>query len=168
MSEVFLGQILLGGFNYAPAQFAFCNGAVLSISQNQALYSLLGTMYGGNGTSTFALPDLRGRTPLGAEGSAYPQGQAAGQESVTLTNNNLPSHAHDFKGTSSNATLRPPTNALYGTTSGENLYATPGSQATLASQTLGSAGNSQAHENMQPYLAVNFFIALNGLFPSRN
>lgn len=167
MSEVFLGQIMLGGFDFAPAHFALCNGQILPIAQNQALFSLLGTQYGGNGTTTFALPDMRGRTPLGA-GNGYSQGAAAGAEVVTLTNNTLPAHVHALMGSTAQATRRPPADALYGTTSGESIYAAPGGQATLAPQTLGTSGGGQAHNNMQPYLAVNFFIALNGIFPSRN
>jgi len=167
MSEVFLGQVMLGGFDFAPAHFALCNGQLLPIAQNQALFSLLGTQYGGNGTTTFALPDMRGRTPLGASNN-YPQGQVGGAESVTLTNGNLPAHVHALMGSTANATSKPPTNALYGTTSGESIYAASGTQATLASQTIGDTGGSQPHSNMQPYLAVNFFIALSGIFPSRN
>jgi microcystin-dependent protein len=168
MSEVFLGQIMLGGFDFAPAHFALCNGQILPIAQNQALFSLLGTQYGGNGTTTFALPDMRGRTPLGADGNSYTQGQAGGIETVTLTNSTLPTHTHGFMGSTTDATARSPADALYGKTSNESIYASPGSQATLASQTVGASGGSQAHNNMQPYLATNFFIALSGIFPSRS
>jgi microcystin-dependent protein len=167
MSEVFLGQIMLGGFDFPPAHFALCNGQILPIAQNQALFSLLGTQYGGNGTTTFALPDLRGRAPLGAN-NQYAQGVAGGAEAVRLTNNALPAHDHALTGSTADATRRPPADALYGATSGESIYAAPGDQATLAPQTLGTSGGGQAHNNMQPYLAVNFFIALNGIFPSRN
>ena len=169
MSEVFLGQIMLGGFDFAPAHFALCNGQLLPISQNQALFSLLGTQYGGNGTTTFALPDTRGRAPLGADkNNGYVQGQASGVETVTLTNSTLPAHVHAFMGSTADAAVRSPTDALYAKTSGENLYAAPGTQATLASQTVSPSGGSQPHNNMQPYLAVNFFIALSGIFPSRS
>ena len=167
MSDVFIGQVLLTGFGFAPKGFALCNGQLLPIAQNQALFSLLGTTYGGNGQTTFALPDMRGRTPLGMDG-AYPLGQTGGQETVTLETAQMPKHQHTFLGTTAAATQRPPTNALYAKSSGESLYATSSAQVTLNAQTIGKAGLNVGHANMQPYQAVSFAIALSGIFPSRS
>lgn len=167
MTEVFLGQVMPTGFAFAPRGFALCNGQVLSIAQNTALFSLLGTTYGGNGQTTFNLPDLRGRTPIGM-GPSNPIGQFGGTETVTLTTNQMPAHAHGFNGTTANGTSRNPTNGLLGTTA-VNLYAhNDVGQVPLAAQTVAAAGGGQPHENMQPYLAINYCIALAGIFPSRN
>jgi microcystin-dependent protein len=182
MSEPFLGQIIIVGFNFAPRGWAMCNGQILPIAQNTALFSLLGTTYGGNGQTTFALPNLQSRVPLhfgqGPGLSAYDLGQAAGSESETLTVNNLAAHTHALvpKGQASNAgdgnTNDPdgtfPAKALnvnmYSTTSdGSHLGADP----TGATQT-GITGGSQPFSILQPYLALNFCIALEGIFPSRN
>jgi microcystin-dependent protein len=166
MSETFIGQIMLGGFNFAPKNFSFCDGSTLSISQNQALYSLLGTQFGGNGTSTFALPDLRGRVPVGF-GHDYAMGQRGGEENVTLQPANLPSHSHALQGTTSAATQRAPTGGVLAQAS-EALYATPGSEATLAAQTVAHSGGSMPHTNLQPFQALNYAICLAGIFPSRS
>lgn len=177
MSEVFVGQIMMAGFSFAPRNFAQCNGQLLPISQNQALYSLLGTQYGGDGRVSFALPDLRGRVPVGSGSSAdpawqpsrYDQGQAGGAESVTLLGNQLPSHTHAMLGTNAAGTLKVPTENLYGHATGEALFGpSGGTQAVLAAQTLGMSGGGEPHANMQPYKVINFAIALTGIFPSRN
>ena len=168
MSEVYVGQILMSGFNFAPKNFAFCDGQLLPINQYQALFSLLGTQYGGNGTSTFALPDLRGRVPLGADGT-YTQGRAGGTSGVTLNSAQLPPHNHGFVGTSATGTSRAPTNGLYASALVEPVYtASSGPQVQMASQTISPTGDSQPHDNMQPSLAINFSIALTGIFPSRS
>lgn len=166
MTEVFLGQILLAGFNFAPRGFAACDGQVMPIAQNQALFALLGTQYGGNGNTTFQLPDLRGRTPLGF-GPSAPIGSHGGAESVALGVQQLPPHTHRVAGTAAAANARGPQDALFAA-SGANLYAQPGAQVTLAAQTVADAGAGAPHQNMQPYRVLNFCIALEGLFPSRN
>lgn len=176
MSEVFLGQIMLTAFNFAPRGFALCNGQLLSISQNQALFSLLGTQYGGDGITTFALPDLRGRAPVGAGASAdpswqpspYVQGEKGGVESVTLTQAQMPAHVHQFQGTSAAGTSRNPTDKLYGTDTAALYAPSTGAQVPLNPATLSNAGSTGPHENMQPFKVINYCIALNGIYPSRN
>jgi microcystin-dependent protein len=175
MSEFFIGQIMACGFNFAPKYFAQCNGQLLPINQNQALFSLLGTQYGGNGTTNFALPDLRSRTPIGYAGSVDPGwqppgvqiGQTGGAENVTLLSTQLPSHTHTLSASTTAGETRNPSGALVGA-AGAALYGTPGSLVPLNPATIGIAGNTQPHPNLQPYLAINFCIALQGIFPSRN
>lgn len=174
MSDFFIGQINLFGFQFAPRFWAQCNGQLLSIAQNNALFALLGTTYGGNGTTTFALPDLRGRVPIHF-GSPSPlgsvvQGQAAGAETVTLTTANLPAHNHALAATTQVATRRPPPGRMLATDTSTNAeyYAPPGQITPLSPNSIGSAGGASPHENRQPFLAVNFCIALQGIFPSRN
>ncbi|MDE2155998.1 MAG: phage tail protein [Xanthomonadaceae bacterium] len=177
MAEVYIGQIMLAGFGFPPKGFAACNGQLLPINQNQALFSLLGTQYGGNGTTNFALPDLRGRVPLGAGPSADPawqpaaivQGSAGGTESVALQGPNLPVHTHTAQASGAAGGVRNPTDTLYGSSAPESIYAPAGGpQAALNAQTVGMTGGSAPHENMQPFRVVNFNIALTGYFPSRN
>lgn len=167
MSEYFIGQIMLGGFNFAPRNFGLCNGAVLSISQNQALYSLLGTQFGGNGTSTFALPDLRGRVPVGF-GHTYAMGQRGGEETVALLPANLPSHTHNVNASTAAATQRAPSGGVLAQQASEALYASPDTQATLAAQTIAHSGSSVPHNNVQPFQALNYAICLAGIYPSRS
>lgn len=175
MSEVYLGQILLTGFSFAPKGFALCNGGLLAIAQNQALFSLLGTTYGGDGRTTFALPDLRGRTPVGFgpsadpnwNPSAYNLGEVGGAENVTLLSQQLPPHNHTINGTSSAGTQRNPSGTLYGTNTAA-IYAASGTQVALNPATLSAAGNTQPHPNMQPYRTISACIALQGIFPSRD
>lgn len=176
MTEVYLGQIMLTGFGWAPRGYAMCNGQLLSISQNAALFSLLGTTYGGDGRTNFALPNLQSRVPLGFGPSFDPSwqpappnlGEQAGVETVTVQTSQLPVHAHNCAGTAANGGARNPTNGLYGTNA-TAIYATAGSNpVTLAPQTIASTGGGQPHANLQPYLAINFNIALSGIFPSRN
>lgn len=177
MAEVYLGQIMLSGFGFAPRGFASCNGQLLPINQNAALFSLLGTMYGGNGQTTFALPNLQGSTPIHAWPSAdpawqpspYTQGQLAGTESVTLQQSQLPRHSHAANASTTAGSLKNPANALYGGSGSEAVYAnTAGPQVTLAPQTLSNSGGNGPHENMQPFRVLNFSIALSGIFPSRS
>lgn len=176
MTEVFLGQIITVGFNFAPKGFAFCAGQTLPIAQNQALFSLLGTTYGGNGQTTFQLPDLRSRTPVGFGQSvdggwnptAYQLGETGGVENVTLLTTQLPAHNHGLVGTSTNANSRGARDSLYGNCT-IPLYADVGGpQVALSQAVLGSSGGTQPHTNLQPYLAINFCIALSGIYPSRN
>jgi microcystin-dependent protein len=155
----YLGQICIFPFDFAPRGWALCNGQLLAINQNQALYSLLGTTYGGNGRTTFALPDLRGRVALHKE-SIFPIGQTSGQTAVTLSHSNLPMHNHALiMSTTSDDDADPSGNYIVGNNSLIN--------GTLASPTIGITGGSQPHDNMQPYLVLSFCIAITGLFPSR-
>ncbi len=179
--EPFIGQIIMVGFNYAPRGWAMCDGRLLPISQNQALFSLLGTTYGGDGRTTFALPDLRGRCAVGmGQGpglSNYSQGQSAGQEHVTLTLTQMPMHNHLMLANPNTGNANTPANnvpaaaQLQMDRSGPvypiNAYASTPSGTTMNGQTISPAGGSQPHNNMQPYLAMNYIIALEGYFPSR-
>ncbi|WP_267225595.1 phage tail protein [Dyella silvae] len=167
MAEVFLGQIMLTPFNFAPRGMAQCNGALLPINQNTALFSLLGVTYGGNGTTTFQLPDLRGRAPLGY-GTYNSIGEIAGTESVTLNSDQIPQHTHMANASTNAGGARNPTSGLYGNSGTESIYGpSGGTQVVLNSSTLDGGGQNQPHSNMQPYLVLNFCIALNGIFPSR-
>ncbi|REJ76580.1 MAG: phage tail protein [Acidobacteria bacterium] len=178
MSEPFLAEIRIVGFNFAPRGWAFCDGQILPINQNQSLYSLLGTTYGGDGRTSFALPDLRGRTPIhvGASngGAHHVEGQKGGEETHTLSAAEMPQHTHQMAATSDTASANTPQgNRPAATTAAVgNLYrtATSGSglDVTLAAGAVTNVGGGQAHDNMQPYLVLNFCIALQGLFPSRN
>lgn len=169
MSTFYLGQIMLTGFNFAPKGLALCNGQLLPIQQQQALFSLLGTMYGGNGTTNFQLPDLRGRTPIGI-GAGYDQGNNSGTESVTLLANQIPAHTHTASYSNANGAARNPSVGLYGVnTAGKNIYANAtGAQVQLSPGTITGGGSSVPHANMQPYSVVNFCIALTGVYPSRS
>ena len=171
MSEPFLSEIKIVGFNFAPRGWAFCDGQILPINQNQSLYSLLGTTYGGDGRTSFALPDLRGRAPMHMS-SAHPQGQKSGQERVSLTTAQIPGHGHTARATTESANSTDPSGRLPGVTGGSLFSITPYGDLTnsvqLTSSALGSAGGGQGHENMQPWLALAFCIALDGVFPSRN
>lgn len=168
MSDYFIGQIKMVGFNFAPRDFAFCNGQLIAIQQNTALFSILGTTYGGNGTTTFALPDLRGRTPVGATGLPTQLGEMGGQESVTLLPYQIPVHAHSVNADTTAGTTRNPGNALYGSTTTPLHGPSNGSLVQLDPRTIAPAGGTQPHNNMQPYLAINFVIAMYGIYPSRN
>ncbi|HEX7956526.1 MAG TPA: tail fiber protein [Pyrinomonadaceae bacterium] len=167
MSDPFLGEIRIISFSQAPKGWALCNGQLMQINQNQALFSLLGTMYGGNGQTTFGLPDFRGRVPVHV-GSGYIQGQGGGEPTHTLTISELTAHIHVAQAYGQNGDTVVPTGNVVGTVN--NLYAGfgGGGQTTLIPATIGNTGGSQAHENRQPYLALNFAIALIGIFPSRN
>lgn len=165
MSEPFLAEIRMVGFNFAPRGWAFCDGQILPINQNQSLYSLLGTTYGGDGRTSFALPDLRGRSPMHVS-SNHPEGSKGGEETHTLAGNEIPNHDHILQGTTENANQPVPTNALLA--AANNVYGGPNNLVGLRADSVSNAGGSQAHENMQPFIALNFCIALQGLFPSRN
>lgn len=166
MATPFIGQISIFAGNFAPRGWAFCSGQLLAIAQNTALFSILGTTYGGNGQTTFALPDLRGRVPISAgQGpglSPYQLGQIAGAENTTLLVNNLPAHSHGIAASSGDQTTNRPTN---GYLAAGNRYSTTGNAAMAPTA---NAGAGQPFNNVQPYLTVNFIIALEGIFPSRN
>jgi microcystin-dependent protein len=168
MAEPFLSEIRLFSFVFAPQGWAQCNGQFLPINQNQALFSLLGTTYGGNGQTTFALPDLRGRTPIHF-GNGHTLGERAGETAHTLTMNEMPAHIHLAAATPSAAsTAVAAGNLLASTAATDPLYADPVDLAALAPNSITSVGGSQPHENRQPYLTLNFCIALQGIYPSRN
>ena len=171
MSEPFLAEIRIVGFNFAPRGWAFCDGQILPINQNQSLYSLLGTTYGGDGRTSFALPDLRGRTPLHRT-DAYPLGRTSGVETVTLTAGQIAAHRHVAK-VSSAAGDQIQTSGNIPAQSNQpqdRAYSVPveSTMTSLRSGSITNAGGGQAHDNMQPYLTLHFIIALRGLFPSRN
>ena len=163
MSEPFLGEIRIYGFNFAPRSWAACDGQLLPINQNQSLFSLLGTTYGGDGRTTFALPDLRGRAPM-HEGSAYFLGRKSGEENHTLSLAETPAHTHGGRASAHAGNSPVPTNNFPG--AANNLYRTADNLTALHAGTVANSGGSQAHNNMQPYLTLNFCIALQGLFPS--
>ncbi len=174
MSDPFIGEILMGGFKDAPAGFALCDGQILPISQNSSLFSILGNTYGGDGRTTFGLPELRGRVPVHeGTGPGLPTkalGQKDGAETVALGPNDLPAHTHTLRATDADAT----TNTLGGNvlakpTLGHSAYKlNPGTRVGMNPAAVESTGSGQLHENMQPTLTINFFIALQGIFPSRN
>ncbi len=171
MSEPFLAEIRIVGFNFAPRGWAFCDGQLLPINQNQSLYSLLGTTYGGDGRTSFALPDLRGRTPIHMA-SGHALGSEKGSEGEAISSAQMPGHAHDAKATNAEATSINAAGNLLGDIADARFSITPYADLTspqaLVSTTLANAGAGQPHNNMQPFLALNFCIALQGLFPSRN
>jgi microcystin-dependent protein len=165
MSEPFLSEIKIVSFNFPPKGWALCNGQFLPINQNQALFALLGTTYGGNGQTTFALPNLRGRVPIHM-GNGHTLGETAGSTSVTVNIQQLPTHLHGLQGSSTNSDQPVGTNNYFG--AALNMYTPPANLLTIDPSTVTSVGGSQPHNNMMPYLALNFIIALQGIFPSQN
>jgi microcystin-dependent protein len=165
MSTPFVGEIRLMSFNFAPKGWAMCNGQSLPINQNQALFSLLGTMYGGNGQTTFALPDLRGRVPIHF-GNGHTQGQIGGEQAHTLTIGEMPTHTHTAFASPGNGNTNFGSNNVLA--AALNTYGAPEDPVALTPTTITNAGGSQPHQNMQPYLALNFCIVLSGIFPSQN
>jgi microcystin-dependent protein len=178
MSEAYMSQVMAFGFNFAPKSWAMCNGQVIGITQNTALFSLLGTTYGGNGTTTFALPNLQSRVPISYGnyvGQTYALGEMAGEEQVTLTLNEMPAHNHMFMGASSNGNAIQPgdgsvlaTVVKAGPTAGDPFYAPQASLQPLNPGSLTMTGGNLPHTNLQPYLALNWCICQYGIFPSRN
>lgn len=175
-TQPFMGEIVMFAFGFTPRGYAACAGQLLAINQNQALFSLLGTTYGGDGQTTFALPDLRGRAAVGLGNgpglSPVAQGERAGQESVALTISSMPVHNHTLTGTSAAGTKRVVNNSVFGaqttTLPGVFFYGSPGSPQPLAGPSIDLAGSNQPHENMQPSSVTSYCIALTGIFPSRN
>jgi len=176
--DPFVGEIRLAGFNFAPLGWALCQGQLMPISQNTALFSLLGTFYGGDGRSTFALPNLQGSIPVGmgqgAGLSAYFLGQVGGESAVTLATQQMPVHSHTLpvSGAAGRVSSPSPSSFLGATGRGtKGIYASAtqqtSSSATMASSAVGSTGGGQPHNNMGPYLVVNYMIALQGVFPAR-
>jgi microcystin-dependent protein len=166
MAEPFLSELRLMSFDFAPKGWAMCNGQLLPINQNQALFSLLGTTFGGDGRVNFALPDLRGRTPIHV-GSGHTLGERGGEQAHTLSIQEIPTHVHAVNATNSNADTISPVGNLLGRTS--TRYGPPdGSLTSLNPTTVGNSGGSQAHQNMQPFLTLTWCIALQGIFPSPN
>jgi microcystin-dependent protein len=173
MSEPFLSEIRIMSFNFAPKGWAFCNGQLLPINQNQALFSLLGTTYGGNGSTNFALPDLRARTPIHA-GSGHTLGERAGEQAHTLSQAEMPVGTHVLTGStrsdreSPNPNTQDPTNALLADTQAKIYHDPDGNMTAISPLSVTSVGGGQAHLNTQPFLALSFCIALQGIFPSHN
>lgn len=177
MTEPFIGEIKMVGFNFAPKDYAFCNGLTIPTNQNHSLFSLIGTTFGGDGISNFKLPDMRSRTPVhrGNQGDySYEKGQKGGVESVTLTPSELPTHTHVFYGTSEDGNnLAGHGKAFAVSMDGTGsvpapFYHAPSSLATMNSETCTPVGGGLPHENRQPFQAVNFVIALQGTYPPRN
>jgi microcystin-dependent protein len=165
MATPYLSEIKLVAFNYAPQGWALCNGQLLGILQNQALFSCIGTTYGGNGVETFALPNLQGSAPM-SMGNGYDEGQTGGEAQVTLNINQIPAHAHQAQGVSTTANLEPAAGNAWAAST-DNPYAAS-ANTTMSAGAAGQAGGSQPHNNLPPYLVLNFIIALAGIFPSRN
>lgn len=174
MSEAYIGQVIAVGFSFAPVGWALCDGTLLPISQNTALYSLIGTTYGGDGMNNFALPDLRGRTVIG-QGQApglqsYVPGQVGGAEAVALTPQQFASHTHAMTGAGSASAGSPGATVVFGTPASEvHVYGNSGGRTALSANTIGQAGGQGSpHENRQPFRAINYIIALEGAFPPRS
>jgi microcystin-dependent protein len=173
MSDPYIGEIRMFAGNFPPAGWAMANGAIMPISQNDALFILYGTMYGGDGEETFALPNLNGRIPLhNGQGPSisqnYIQGEAAGVESVTLTTQQIPVHNHAFLASQNIAQDPQPTNVFTAQSSVVKLYITDTASAQLDNQAIQPVGGSQPHDNMMPYLVIGFIVSLFGIFPNQN
>jgi len=170
VSDPFVGEVRLFSFDFPPRGWATASGQLLPIQQNQALFSLLGTTYGGNGVTTFALPDLRGRAPVHrATNGTYVQGQAAGTESVGLNQTTMPAHTHLLLATTTTADKKLPTTAMAAcSNSSVFYYSAANNLLQINPASIGTVGGNQPHQNMQPYLVVNYSIAMQGIFPSRN
>ena len=179
MSEPFLAEVKIVGFNFAPRGWAMCDGQILPINQNQSLFSLMGTTFGGDGRTTFGLPELRGRTPIhpgweGGTGNDIRWGSKAGEESVALATTQIPSHTHQAQASGSTGDIPLPQNPstgaghLLASSAPNEIYHAASDLADMRAGTVANTGSGQGHDNMQPYLVVNYVIALQGLFPSRN
>ena len=170
MSSPFVGEIRMFGGSFAPAGWAMCQGQLMPISQNETLFNLIGTTYGGDGQSTFALPDLQGRAPMHAGqgpgiSQSYQLGEEAGVESVTLSTQQIPNHNHAFVASGDPATIKPPTTAICAAAVSQVYLFAADPTVNLNAGMIGPAGGSQPHENMQPYLCITFIISLFGVFP---
>lgn len=177
MSQPFVGEIRMFAGNFPPNGWAFCNGAIQAISENETLFQLIGTTYGGDGQSTFALPDLQSRVPIhmgtGSFGTTYAIGESGGVEEVTLTTSQIPIHNHTLNATATGQVLAPSSSTVLATATSSQVGVMPyttaaGDGTLLKSDSIGTAGGSQPHTNIQPILAINFIISLFGVFPSQN
>jgi len=166
MSEPFIAELKLISWNFPPKGWAFCNGQLLPINQNQALFSLVGTMYGGDGRVNFALPNLQGRIPIHA-GNGFTQGELLGEQTHTITATETPTHTHPMRASNQPAASNLATNNVYASAP-VNLYKNANPGPPMAPTAITTVGGSQPHQNMQPYLVLNWIIALQGIFPSRN
>ena len=166
MTEPYLAEMRMMSFAFAPKGWATCDGQLLPINQNQALFSLLGTTFGGDGRQTFGLPDLRGRAPL-HRSSDHTLGERGGEQAHTLSISELPTHTHVLNGTASNASNTPSNTSVLARSNPQQAYAAPANLVAMESRTVANTGGSQAHMNMQPFLVLNFCIALQGIFPSQ-
>jgi microcystin-dependent protein len=171
MASPFVGEIRMFGGNFAPAGWAFCAGQLMPISQNDTLFNLIGTTYGGDGQETFGMPDLQGRIPIHmgtnpSTGSSYQIGEKAGSETVTLNTNQIPIHNHPFVASQDAATQNAPTNNVVGSTTAIKNWSPFPAVGNMNSNALGSAGGNQPHENMMPFLVISFIISLFGIYPS--
>jgi microcystin-dependent protein len=165
MAEPFLSEIRIMSFGFPPKGWALCNGQLMPINQNQALFSLLGTTYGGNGQTNFALPDLQARTPIHL-GQGHTLGEKGGEQAHTLSISELPTHVHSANATNTNGATKFLANNYLGAVN--NGYSAPTNLVTMEPSTIAPVGGSQAHLNMQPFLTLSFCIALQGIFPSQN
>lgn len=166
MAEPFLSEIRIFSFNFPPKGWAFCNGQLLPINQNQALFALLGTTYGGNGQTTFALPNLRGQVPIHS-GNGHTLGETAGESSHTVTQQEMPTHQHLLTASTTDGNTPTPTGNFLGGVPAK-IYSDPTNLTALSPSSVSNVGGSQPHNNMMPYLVLNFCIALQGIFPSQN
>ena len=171
MADPFVAEIRIFPFNFAPRGWAWCDGQLMPLSQNTALFSLLGTTYGGNGKSNFALPDIQGRAVMhpgqGPGLSLHDLGETGGSETVTLLESEIPAHSHAMNASQADGTERSPAGQLLATGIGISQYQTPASQTALSPSAVAPAGGDQPHNNLQPYLTFYFCIALQGVFPPR-
>src|SRR4051794_25302780 len=167
MAEPFLSEIRIMSFGFAPKGWAMCNGQLLPINQNQALFSLLGTTFGGDGRVNFALPDQRARVPIHV-GNGHVLGERGGEAAHTVTNSEMPLHTHIANANNVAPGFGAPVGHMLSQSAGANLFGTPSNLQPMAANAIGNVGGSQAHENRQPYLALTFCIALQGIFPSQN
>lgn len=172
MSEPFVGEIRMFAGNFAPRSWALCDGQLLSVSSNNALFSLLGTIYGGDGRTTFGLPDMRGRLPIhmgsGPGMTTRPIGQKSGSETVTVIAGELPTHTHAFQASTEGGADASPQGKVVSNSPGVKMFIEDPPGVSMASSAIASAGGSQSHDNVMPFQCVNFIIALSGIFPSRN
>src|SRR5437899_1937388 len=166
MSSPFIGEIRMFGGNFAPVGWAFCNGQLMPIDQNDALFNLIGTTYGGDGQTTFALPDLQSRVPVHV-GPGFALGQSGGVESVTLTTSQIPAHSHVPQAFTDAGNLSSPAGGVWASSSPSTLYDNTAPSIAMAPAAIGSSGGSQPHDNMIPFLVVNFILSLFGIFPSQ-
>lgn len=171
MAQPYVGEIRMFAGNFAPAGWEFCNGQLLQISENETLYQLIGTTYGGDNESTFAMPDMRGRVPLhfgkALAGRDYPFAEKAGAETATLTLASIPAHTHAVMASTNPASAAvSPATGVPGNTGGTPVYGLNGNNAPMAAAAIASQGGSEAHDNMAPYLGIHFIISLFGIFPS--